>query len=664
MEKLKMESVSIAEDSLNKIAELFPNVVTESMGKDGQLHKAIDFDKLKFLLTANQAEMGVVYDDDERYELTWVGKKQAIREVAHPIRKTLRPCPEESRNWEQTQNLYIEGDNLDAMKLLKKSYAGKVDVIYIDPPYNTGKDFIFNDTFALSQEESDEKQGRYNEEGQRLFQNTEANGKFHSDWCSMMYARLMLARTLLNDNGIIFISIDDHELANLIKIGNEVFNASNFIDVFNWAKTETPENLSKKSKQIIEYIVCYQKKKNDMKFQGLKKESVSSNGLLNQPNSVGILTFPANKVVTSIPDGVIKAGMYGTDAYDVELLEDTTVRGGLFTAPVKLKAKFKWSQANLDKEIQKGTTIKIPTLKLSPSYEKLEYDPEVPPNLINHKVGVETNEQAGNHQLQFFDKKVFNFPKPVSLIQYLCEFIDTKNKDCIVMDFFSGSGTTAEAVMRMNMKPRKNKVKYILVQLPEDVTETIKKAKTPSEKEIMQNAIDFLTEKHKALNICELSKERIRRAGDTIEAECNQRKSKDLPDIGFRVFRIADSNMKDVYYSAKEYSQSDLFYFTDNIKEDRTGLDLLYGCLTNLGLSLSLPHDEEDINGYTVYSVDKTELMACFAEQIPEKVFREIAGRQPRRVVFRDASFRDSADRINIDEIFKTLSPGTTIEIL
>ena len=296
--------------------------------------------------------------------------------------------------------------------------------------------------------------------------------------------------------------------------------------------------------------------------------------------------------------------------------------------------------------------------------QKLEYDPEVPPNLINYKVGVETNEQAGNHQLQFFDKKVFNFPKPVSLIQYLCEFIDTKNKDCIVMDFFSGSGTTAEAVMRMNMKPRKNKVKYILVQLPEDVTETIKKAKTPSEKEIMQNAIDFLTENHKALNICELSKERIRRAGDTIEAECNQRKLKDLPDIGFRVFRIADSNMKDVYYSAKEYSQSDLFYFTDNIKEDRTGLDLLYGCLTNLGLSLSLPHDEEDIHGYTVYSVDKTELMACFAEQIPEKVFREIAGRQPRRVVFRDASFRDSADRINIDEIFKTLSPGTTIEIL
>ena len=434
----------------------------------------------------------------------------------------------------------------------------------------------------------------------------------------------------MKEDGVIFISIDDHELANLIKIGNEVFNASNFIDVFNWAKTETPENLSKKSKQIIEYVVCYQKKKNDMKFQGLKKESVSSNGLLNQPNSVGILTFPANKVVTSIPDGVIKAGMYGTDAYDVELLEDTTVRDGLFTAPVKLKAKFKWSQENLEKEIKKGTTIKIPTLKLSPSYEKLEYDPEVPPNLINYKVGVETNEQAGNYQLQFFDKKVFNFPKPVSLIQYLCEFIDTKNKDCIVMDFFSGSGTTAEAVMRMNMKPRKNKVKYILVQLPEDVTETIKKAKTPSEKEIMQNAIEL----------------------------------KNRPDIGFRVFRIADSNMKDVYYSAGEYSQSDLFYFTDNIKEDRTGLDLLYGCLTNLGLSLSLPHDEEDINGYTVYSVDKTELMACFAEQIPEKVFREIAGRQPRRVVFRDASFRDSADRINIDEIFKTLSPGTMIEIL
>lgn len=392
-------------------------------------------------------------------------------------------------------------------------------MIYIDPPYNTGNDFVYHDDFHRTQAEEDLEAGNVDELGNRFVKNTETNGKFHSDWCSMIYPRLQLAHSLLSEDGVIFISIDDNELVNLKKITDEIFGERNFIDIFNWAKTETPENLSKKSKQIIEYVLCYQKNASDTKFKGIKKEAVSSNGLLNQPNKFHELVFPANKVRTSIKNGIIKAGDYGTESYKVQLVEDTEVKNGMFIRPVKLAAKFKWSQTNLDEELKKETIIRIPTMKFSPSYEKKEYDAEVPANLINSKVGVFTNEQAGSYQETLFGKKVFNFPKPTSLIEYLFGFNENEEDDVTVLDFFSGSATTADAVMRMNAKRGYNKFHYILVQIQEDLNEAFVNAKTNSAKQIIQNSIDFCKEHGFSENICSVAEERIRRAGKKIKEE-------------------------------------------------------------------------------------------------------------------------------------------------
>lgn len=678
-----MESLDMTKANIDKIAELFPQVVTEVADPTGAVDennniktvKAIDFEKLKLVLSAGTGDYVVADDERERYEFTWVGKRQAMIDAATPIRKTLRPCPEESKDWATTENLYIEGDNLEVLKLLQESYLGKVNMIYIDPPYNTGKDFIYKDNFAQSREEYEEELDMFDEEGNRLFQNTETNGRFHSDWCSMIYPRLQLARNLLTDDGVIFISIDDNEVSNLKAICDEIFGISNFIDVFNWTKTETPENLSKKSKQMIEYILCYQRKKNEFKFQGLKKKSVSSNGLLNQPNAVGVLTFPAKVVTTSIQDGKIEAGKYGTDSYDVELLKDTEVKEGVFIKEIKLKAKFKWSQEYLNKEISNGTKIRIPKITFSPSYEKLEYDPEVPANLINSKVGVDTNEVAGNHQLKLFDKKVFNFPKPVSLIKYLLGFNDDDKSDYIVMDFFSGSATTAEAVMEINAEDKSKKLKYILVQIAEDLNDSLKKASSQSQKEIFENAIDLLDSMNKPRFLTELGKERIRRAGAKITEE-QQAKNDGLfaedakpLDIGFRVFKLDTTNMKDVYYAAGELSQKDLWDTVSNIKDDRSDIDLLYGCLLDWGVQLTMPQTTEQIENFTVHTVDSPltdgiDLIACFDSNVSETVVRTIAKRKPTRALFRDSSFADSANKINVFEIFKSISPDTTVKVI
>ncbi len=646
MEKLTQETVNFTEKNIDRIAALFPSVVTETKDADGKLKRAVNFDQLKQLLSDE------VVDGDECYEFTWVGKKQSIIEGNRPIRKTLRPSKEESKNWDSTENLYIEGDNLDVLKLLQNSYLNKVKMIYIDPPYNTGNDFVYRDNFKVSKEDYEEELGLFDEEENRLFKNTETNGRYHSDWCSMMYPRLQLARNLLTEDGVIFISIDENEVHNLRKICDEIFGVENFIDIFSWAKTETPANLSKKSKKIIEYVLCYQKIKNNEKFKGVKKNSPSSNGLLNQTNSVGILKFPANFVTTSIQDGPIKKGKYGTDSYDSELLEDTEVKNSLFVKPVVLKAKFKWSQNKLNEELEKGTKFNIPTIKLSPSYQKLEYEEEVPPNLINSKVGVGTNENAGTELEKLFGAKVFDFPKPPSLIKYLLGFSNDPNG--IYLDFFSGSGATAHAVMQLNAEDGGNR-KFIMVQLPEET--------------------DPKSEANKAgyKNICEIGKERIRRAGKKIEEELIT-KSKEgglfkdeerrTLDTGFRVLKVDSTNMKDVYYSPSQYNQQMLLELESNIKEDRTDIDLLYGVLLEWGVPLSLPHITEKIGGKDLHFVNDTDLVACFEEHVPEEVIREIARRKPLRVVFRDSSFRNSPDKINVTEIFKTLSPETTIKVI
>lgn len=638
MDKMSMQSSSISEKNIEKIAALFPNCITEMADENGKLKKAINFEMLRAMLSEDIAE------GDEAYEFTWVGKKAAIAEANRPIRKTLRPCVEESVNWDSTENLYIEGDNLEVLKLLQESYLGKVKMIYIDPPYNTGHDFIYPDSFIMDNEEYNEGTGYFDEDGSVNFkrENSASAGKYHSDWCSMIYSRLMLARNLLTDDGIIFISIDDNEVENLKKICDEVFGATNFVGQWNWYKSATPPNLSKKIKKNIEYILCYEKQRNSTKFSGIKKTSKSSNGLMNQTNSFHVLVFPANCVETGLSDGVYKAGKYGTQSYEINLLNDVEVKNGIFITEVRLEGKFKWGQENLEKEILKGTKISIRTESFSPSYDKIDYDPEVPPNLIDKSVNVDTTEQAGKLlDALFDDNHCFDYPKPVDLLTYLMGFVDTS--DSIILDFFSGSATTAHAVMQLNAEGGGHR-KFIMVQLPEETAED--------------------SEAYKAgyKNICEIGKERIRRAGAKIK-EDNPLTTSEL-DVGFRVLKLDDTNMEDVYYTPAETTQQMLAGFESNIKSDRTDLDLLFGCLLDWGLPLSMPYNSEQIEGVTVHTYNDGDLIACFDKNISESVIKTIAKRQPLRVVFRDDSFADSPSKINVSEIFKMLSPDTRIKVI
>ena len=634
MEKMEMKSMDVLNEKIEKIQELFPECVSEAKGASGKLEKNIDFEKLRMCLG------DVTQDGDETYDFSWVGKKEAYIESTRRITKTLRPQKDKSVNWDSTNNIYVEGDNLDVLKLLQESYVNSIKMIYIDPPYNTGSDFIYSDKFSQTVEEYDEEIGLYDEDGRLLFKNTETNGRFHSDWCSMIYSRLILARNLLSEDGAIFISIDDNEVENLKKICNEVFGESNFIGQWNWYKSATPPNLSKKIKKNVEYILCYEKRHTSIKYKGLKKSSPSSNGLLNQTNRFATLSFPAGVVESGLPDGIYKAGSYGTSNYEINLLDDVSVQNGVFADEFRLQAKFKWGQENLLKEIANGTKISIRTKSFSPSYEKVDYDPEVPPNFIDKSVNVDTTEQAGKMLTALFDNvKVFDYPKPVDLIEYLINFIC--DEDDIVLDFFSGSATTAHAVMSANAKQNMNR-KFILVQLPEETTEG-----SPA------NDAGYK-------NICDIGEERIRRAGKKILTEYEGTNV----DIGFRVFKLDESNMNDVYYSAEEYTQNLLTMLETNIKQDRSDMDLLFGCLLDWGLPISLPYSTETIDGKNVHIYNDGDLVACFEEKISENVIREIAKMQPLRAVFRDGSFDGSPAKINVEEIFKMLAPDTRIKVI
>lgn len=449
---MEVTSSKSREDILQKIKEVVPGAFYN--GK-------LDVEQLKLLLNAD-----LLYEE-ENFELTWPGKSDAYQLINSSPATSLIACREESINWDTTENIFIEGENLDSLKILQEKYYGKIKTIYIDPPYNTrNNSFTYGDKFSVTPREYLSRNSQRNNKGKinttgGFEQKNNNNGHFHANWLSMMFPRLILARKLLRDDGIIFVSIDDNEIANLKIIMNEIFGEDNYIDIFCWAKSETPANLSKKSKKIVEYILCYQKIKNSEKFIGIRKKSISSNGLLNQSNKINTLVFPANIVRTRITNQKISKGIYGTDKYYIELLEDTEVKNGLFILPVSLKAKFKWTQPKLDLEINNRTIINIPTIRFSPSYERLEYDAEVPPNLINLKVGVATNETAGKDLQILFGAKVFDFPKPPSLIKYLIGFSD--DPEGIVLDFFAGSGSTAQAVLELNAKDNGNR-KFICVQ--------------------------------------------------------------------------------------------------------------------------------------------------------------------------------------------------------
>ena len=616
--QLDGESLDIVSDNVSKLKEIFPEVITEDK---------IDFDKLKLILGSD------IDTDNERYSFTWPGKTQAIKESQKQSTGTLRPCKEESKNWETTKNLYIEGDNLEVLKLLQKGYYNKIKAIYIDPPYNTGNDFIYKDVYKdnlANYLEVSEQTG----DGQRLTTNTETDGRFHSNWLNMMYPRLKLARNLLKNEGIIFISIDDNEVENLKKICNEIFGEENFIGQFNWYKSETPPNLSRKIKKNIEYILVYEKIINNLKYGGIQKFSKSDNGLLNQTNSIKTLIFPKNIVQTKLDNQILRKGKYGTENYDVILEEDTEIKDGVFIKEVKLTSKFKWSQNKLIEEIDKGTVISIKTKTLSPSYEKSSYDPEVPKNFIDKNVNVDTTENAGKYLKKLFDgKKVFDYPKPVSLIKYLFNFSQSEKSE-IYLDFFSGSATTAEAIMENNYQKNK-KDNFILIQIPEETDEKSEAFKAGYK------------------NICEIGKERIRRAGEKIVEESG----KNSLDTGFKVFKLDSSNFKKwaPNYDNLEKTLDD---FADNINEvDRTQEDLIYEIMLKYGIDLTLPIEEYDAGENKIYSIGFGALLICLDNKITKDItdsIIELASEDVSRVVFKDNGFASDADKTNIKETLRT----------
>ena len=636
MDKLKMETPDLTQSNIEKLAALFPACVTEARGEDGKLKKAVNFELLRQMLS------DVVLEGDEAYEFTWVGKKAAIVETNRPIRKTLRPCPEESVNWDSTENLYIEGDNLEVLKLLQESYLGKVKMIYIDPPYNTGNDFIYRDDFAQSQEEYSEESGQMDENGDRLFKNTDSNGRFHSDWCSMIYSRLTLARNLLADDGGIFISIDDNELSNLKTICDEVFGLSNFVANLIWQST-AGSNTGTDIVTVTENVLVYTKTRSCFIF----------NGMLASDNSYTLSDeYEAERGKYALDKlDRRRVGNHYSEALNYGIvMPDGSIRypGGGATKSTE-GWNYLWSQTKVTWGIKQGFIIfkKIGDewQVYNKRYAKVDNEGKPVERTIPFR-NLLTSDQCSTAQgtaelRSLFGVRPFDFPKPSNFIIYLMSMVVKENKNALILDFFSGSATTAHAVMQLNAEDGGNR-KFIMVQLPEPCDEKSEafKAGYP--------------------NICEIGKERIRRAAKKISSE-NPGKSF---DSGFRVFKLDDTNMTDVYYSAGEYSQDMLSLLESNIKPDRTDLDLLFSCLLEWGLPLSMPYSSKQIESCTVHTVGDGDLIACFDENIPDSVIKEIAKRQPLRAVFRDRCFADSPAKINVGEIFKMLAPDTRVKVL
>lgn len=585
-----------------------------------------------------------VIDGDEAYEFTWVGKKASIVEAHKPIRKTLRPCKEESVDWDKTENLYIEGDNLEVLKLLQKSYWGKVKMIYIDPPYNTGSDFIYNDDFKMSREEYADETGELDEDGNRMFKNTNSNGRFHSDWCSMIYPRLLLARNMLSDDGVIFISIDDNEVDNIKNICNEIFGLSNLVAEIPWQSRTSIQNDTDFSVNH-EYICVYAK--NRRKKNKRLQESNSTEW--HKRDSFVCKPLLLDREKFDNPDNDPR-GLWKADPFDAPNVRPnlTYVVTNPSTGEQHLPpsgrhwriSRDKFSSALADGRIIFGKNgTGRPQMK-SFYEEKKEFGVVDNSWFSADKVGTTTNGTKEVMQL-FGGKTYFDKPKPTSLLYKIINLANVQNDD-IILDFFSGSATTAHAVMQLNAEDG-GKRKFIMVQLPELCDENSEAFKAGYK------------------NICEIGKERIRRAGKKIKAE---NKAAENLDIGFRVLKSADSNMNDVYYSPAEYSQDLLLALEDNIRADRSDLDLLFGCLLDWGLPLSLPYSSEQIENCTVHDYNDGDLIACFNKNIPDSVIKAIARKKPQRAVFRDSSFADSPAKINVGEIFKLLSPDTRVKVI
>ena len=631
-----MQTRNQAEDKFKKLQELFPNAVTEVMNENGEIEKAIDKDILMQEISSK-----VVEGREERYQFTWPDKKQSILAANAPISKTLRPCRDESKNFDTTENLYIEGDNLEVLKLLQETYLGKIKMIYIDPPYNTGNDFVYNDDFKQTTDEYLEDSGQFDEEGNRLDKNLESNGRFHTDWLNMIYPRLKLARNLLSDDGVIFISIDDNEQSNLKKICDEIFGEGNFIGVFKWNKSQNPPSLSKTIRHKFDYVVCYKKNNLQNKLYG-GTVSGGDSPIYNGGNPISKLTFPPNSVKFSISDGSYNKSFES----NIKLLRSVNIVNGMNEDELHLSGQFRWSQDTLEKEIKNGTEIIIKSNKFSPRYSRVGEREMIPSDLLSlSENNVDTNEKGRKEVEGLIGEEIFSFPKPTSLVNFFINSMTYYDKGGIILDFFSGSATTAEAVMQLNAEDGGNR-KYIMVQLPEETDEK--------------------SEAYKAgyKNICEIGKERIRRAGEKILEENKDKENIDKLDVGFRVLKTDTSNMKDVYYTPENTEQSFLDSLEDNIKEDRTQEDLLFQVMLDLGVPLSSNIEVEQIEDAKVFKVEDRFLVACFDGAISDEVVRQIADMKPFYAVFRDMSMKNDSVAVNFEQIFESVSTETIRKVL
>ena len=661
MRKPKFETPDLTSENIEKIAALFPNCITEMPDEERSTpekkvyKRAINFELLKQMLSPD------VVDGDEAYEFTWVGKKAAIVEANKPIRKTLRPCVAESKDWDSTENLYIEGDNLEVLKLLQESYLGKVKMIYIDPPYNTGNDFIYADDFKMESEEWKVESGEWSEEGDRLFKNTDSNGRFHSDWCSMIYSRLMLARNLLTEDGVIFISIDDNEQENLKKCCDEVFGESNFVGKIAVVNNLKGRNDRKDIATCHEYLLIYGKSEfaaNGMPLTDEQKarfDKVDENGSAYQLRDLRKRGRPDRRED--------RPNMYFPIYYNLETKKCSLVEEPNAVAIYPIRGdgsdgRWRWGKervaANLAileprySSIAKRWGIEH-RVYLNPSLNPVNLDEEDTEDTERSSksksfwIGGELSNDVGRRQLKtILGAAYFDYPKSIDYI--LNTIYMGSDSDSIILDFFSGSATTAHAVMQLNAEDGGRR-KFIMVQLPEKCDEA--------------------SEAYKAgyKNICEIGKERIRRAGEKILKEqlANNNSTLNSPnsklDIGFRVLKLDSTNMKDVYYAPCDYDQDSLHQLESNIKDDRTDLDLLFGCLIDWGRPLSLPYKSEQLGGCTVHTYNDGDLIACFDANVPESVVKEIAQRKPLRAVFRDSGFASSPEKINMFEIFKLYMP-------
>ena len=639
MEHLKQETVSGAQLNMDALYQICPQCFTESKDpKTGEIKLAVDFEKLRLLLGDN------IIESDEHYDFTWVGKRAALQEAAKPIRKTLRPCPEESVDWDNTKNLYIEGDNLEVLKLLQSSYMGKVKMIYIDPPYNTGNDFVYQDDFHQTKKDYNLFTGDVTEEGERLVKNTESNGRFHSDWCSMIYSRLSVARSLLTDDGVIFISIGQEEINSLLFVCNEVFGEANKIGLVSRV-TKTASNNGTFFAPTIDFVLCYARcidkvsKFTDKVDETLYKKVETSGVHAGEKYRDDVALYqaalndlrPNQKYFIECPDG--------SKVIPPCSQLDEIMREG--------DGRWRWSK---EKYLSNKDLLVFKETKNSPLLDqngnKAKYN-------IYTKSYLSERQETGTLPRELWDsfinrkgadylKKVgipFDFSKPWELISYMMD-ICKANKDSIILDFFSGSATTADAVIRSNKADGGNR-KFILVQLPEKTEENSQAYKSGYK------------------NICEIGKERIRRIGKIILEDC-KKKQGDLfseyqkpIDVGFRVFKCADSNMKDVYFAPSEYSQDLLLGLESNIKEERNDLDLLFGCMLDWGVTIDLPLRSENVDGVTIYIVNEGDLVACFDQNIPESTIDHIASLLPMRVVLRDSCFKEAKEKMNFFEIFK-----------